>query len=314
VAAALINNATPNKVANAGNGSPNRLLFVPDTTPANLPLRPGFSGPWYNPNTSGQGFFIDVDAQRNYVFSGWYTYDVNGQPGPNAPRELRWYTAQNSYSPGETTKVLQVYRNVGGNFDDTPVTTGVQIGTATLSFQSCNTGRFDYQINADGQNRTGTIPLSRLGSDPYCASGTLPPLSLSQNGINPSLSGAWYEPRTSGQGFQFTFLPLDGNQVFLSWFTYDLNGQSGTGPSSQRWYTINGTYTPGSAQALGLTINETIGGRFDVRPPNPTTTPVGTADLRILSCDRASLTYNIPGRPSRTIPLYRLTGGGNCTP
>lgn len=314
VATALINNATPNKVTNAGSNSPNRLLFVPDTAPAGLPLRQGFSGAWYNPNTSGQGFFIDIDAQRNYVFSGWYTFDVNGQPGPTALQQQRWYTAQNSYTPGETAKVLKVYRNIGGNFDSTPVTTGVEIGTATLSFQSCTTGRFDYQINADGQNRVGTIPLTRLGNDPYCASGTEPSLSFAQNGINPSLNGAWYEPRTSGQGFQFTFLPLNGPQAFLAWFTYDLNGQSGTGLSSQRWYTIQGNYTAGSSQALGLQIYETTGGRFDASPPQSSFRSIGTADLRIQSCNSATLTYNIAGRPSRTIPLSRLTGGVNCTP
>lgn len=314
VATALINNATPNKVANPGSNSPNRLLFVPDTAPAGLPLRQGFSGAWYNPNTSGQGFFIDIDAQRNYVFSGWYTFDVNGQPGPTALQQQRWYTAQDSYTPGETAKVLKVYRNIGGNFDSTPVTTGVEIGTATLSFQSCTTGRFDYQINADGQNRVGTIPLTRLGNDPYCASGTEPSLSFAQNGINPSLNGAWYEPRTSGQGFQFTFLPLNGPQAFLAWFTYDLNGQSGTGLSSQRWYTIQGNYTAGSSQALGLQIYETTGGRFDASLPQTSFRSIGTADLRIQSCNSATLTYNISGRPSRTIPLSRLTGGVNCTP
>jgi subtilisin family serine protease len=314
VATALLNNATPNKVANPGSNSPNRLLFVPDTAPVGLPLRQGFSGAWYNPNTSGQGFFIDVDAQRNYVFSGWYTFDVNGQPGPTALQQQRWYTAQNSYTPGETSKVLQVYRNIGGNFDSTPTTSGVQIGSATLSFQSCTTGRFDYQINADGQNRVGTIPLTRLGTDPYCVSGTQPSLSFTQNGINPSLNGAWYEPRTSGQGFQFTFLPLDGPQAFLAWFTYDLNGQSGTGLSSQRWYTIQGNYTAGSSQALGLQIYETTGGRFDASLPQTSFRSIGTADLRIQSCNSATLTYNISGRPSRTIPLSRLTGGVNCTP
>ncbi len=317
VANALINNATPNKVTDPQPGSPNRLLFVPTTTsnpPTNLPLRDGFSGAWYNPNTSGQGLFIDIDAHLSNIFAGWYSFDVNGQPGPNAQQEQRWYTAQGSYSPGETTKVLPVYRNTGGSFDSPPMTQPVQIGTATLSFQSCTTGRFDYQINADGQNRSGTIPLTRLGTDSYCASGTVPPVSLSQNGINASLNGAWYEPRTSGQGFQFTILPLNGPQVFLAWFTYELNGQPGTGPTGQRWYTIQGSYTPGSLQALGLPIYETTGGRFGVRPPDPTFTQVGTADLVIQSCNNATLTYNIPGRPSRTIPLNRLTGGAGCTP
>jgi len=314
VTAAIIANATPNKVTDAGSGSPNRLLYVPNPPPpVDLPLRAGFSGAWYEPATSGQGFFVEVDPTHSLIFSGWYTFDVNGQAGGGAQQQ-RWYTAQGGYSPGDTSKTVNVYRNNGGNFDDTPVTQGVPIGTATISFQSCSTGRYDYQVTVDGQSRTGSIPLSRLGSDQQCLAGTTPSYSLSQNGINPSLNGAWYEPRTSGQGFQFQFMPQNSNLAFLAWYTYDVNGQSGTGPSGQRWYTIQGNYTSGSAQAINLPIYETRGGRFDVRPPDPTTTQVGTATLSFSSCDTASLTYNIAGRPSRTIPLYRLTGGAGCSP
>jgi subtilisin family serine protease len=313
VATALINNATPNRVTSPGANSPNRLLFVPNVAPPNLALRPGFSGAWYNPNTSGQGFLIEIDAPLSLIFNGWYTFDVNGQAGGGAQQQ-RWYTTQASYSPGDTSKTMTVYRNNGGNFDSPPVTQAVAIGTATLSFQSCTTGKFDYQVAVDGQNRNGSIPLTRLGSDQYCVSGSTPTFSLSQNGINPSLNGAWYDPQTSGQGFQFHFSPQDNNLVFLAWYTYDLNGQSGTGPSGQRWYTIQGNYTPGSAQAISVPIYQTAGGRFDVRPPDPTTTPIGSATLSFSSCNTAALTYNIPGRPSRTIQLSRLTGGGNCAP
>lgn len=314
VANALINNATPGKVTDPGDGSPNRLLFIPNTPPTNLPLRPGFSGIWYNTNTSGQGMMIEIDAQRSFAFAGWYTYDVNGQPGPDAQRQQRWYSATSNYSPTDTARAMTVYRNTGGQFDNPPMTTGVPIGTATLSFQSCTTGKFDYQINADGENRSGSIPLTRLGADAYCASGVMPSFSLSKHGINPSLSGAWYEPRTSGQGFQFSFLPLDNNLAFLAWYTYDVGGQSGSGPSGQRWYTIQINYKPGSNQALGMPIIQNLGGRFDTRPPAPDAIQVGTADLVIHTCDSASLTYNIAGRPSRTIQLIRLTGGANCSP
>ncbi|MBX3712086.1 MAG: S8 family peptidase [Lysobacter sp.] len=314
VTAAILGNSTPNKVIDAGSGSPNRLLFIPPPAPpANLPLRAGFSGAWYQPETSGQGFFVDVDAQGGFVFAGWYTFDVNGQAGGSAQQQ-RWYTAQSPYTQGETSKTLTVYRNTGGNFDDTPTTQSVAIGSATISFQSCTAGKFDYQVTVDGLYRSGSIPLTRLGSADQCVAGTTPSYSLSQNGINPSLNGAWYEQRTSGQGFQFLFMPQNNNLVSLAWYTYDVNGQSGPGPSGQRWYTIGGNYTPGSAQAVNLPIYETKGGRFDTNPPTPTTTPVGTATLSFSSCNTASLTYNIPGRPIRTIPLTRLSGGAGCLP
>lgn len=314
VTAAITSNATQNVVTSAGTGSPNRLLY---TIPAsqNLAFRPGLGGAWYNPNTSGQGFGIDIDSSIGYIFGGWYTYDVNGGAGGNGLLEQRWYTLQGNFVPGQTSQQLPVLLNTGGKFDSPPTTQATTVGTATLSFQGCATGRLDYQIIVDGQNRSGTVPLTRLGIEPYCDSGAFPTLSLSQNGINPSLNGAWYDPNTSGQGFQFVFLPSNANTAFLFWYTYDVNGLPSSGPSGQRWYTIQGNYTTGSGQALNLPILQSTGGRFEVRPPDPTNVQVGTADLVFHSCTSASLTYRFNSGLTRTISLSKLVGGGaNCAP
>lgn len=306
---------TPSQPIGIGIVNADAAVTAAVPAPPNLPFRSGLGGAWYNPNTSGQGFGFDVDSSVNYIFGGWYTYSVNGGAGGNGLLEQRWYTVQGGFTPGESTKQLSVYMNTGGRFDSPPVTQGTPIGTATLSFQSCDTGRLDYQVTVDGQNRSGTIPLSRLGIEPYCSSGAFPTLSLSQNGINPSLNGAWYDPNTSGQGFQFVFLPSNGNTAFLFWYTYDVNGQPGSGPSGQRWYTIQGNYPTGSAQALNLPIYQSTGGRFEVRPPNTSTVQVGTADIVFHSCTSASLTYRFNSGLTRTISLAKLVGGGaNCAP
>lgn len=314
VTAAITTNATQNVVTGTGAGSPNRLLY---TIPAsqNLAFRPGLGGAWYNTSTSGQGFSIDIDSTIGHIFGGWHTYSVNGGAGGNGQLEQRWYTFSGNFVPGQTSQQLAVSQNTGGKFDSPPITQGTRVGTVTLSFQSCDTGRLDYQINVDGQNRNGTVPLTRLGIEPYCDSGAFPTLSLSQNGINPSLNGAWYDPNTSGQGFQFVFLPSNANTAFLFWDTYDVNGLPSSGPSGQRWYTIQGNYTTGSSQVLNLPILESTGGRFEVRPPNPTTAQVGTVDLVFHSCTSASLTYRFNNGLTRTISLSKLVGGGaNCAP
>jgi serine protease len=300
-----------------GTGIVNADAAVTAAIPAlpNLAFRPGLGGAWYNPNTSGQGFGIDIDSTANYVFGGWYTYAATGGAGGNGQLEQRWYTLQGNFVPGETSKQLPVYLNTGGKFDSPPTTQATAVGNATLSFQGCNAGRLDYQINVDGQNRNGTVPLTRLGIEPYCTSGAFPTLSLSQNGINPSLNGAWYDPNTSGQGFQFVFLPSNANTAFLFWYTYDINGLPSSGTSGQRWYTIQGSYTAGSNQVLNLPILQSTGGRFEVRPPNPTNAQVGTADLVFHSCTSASLTYRFNNGLTRTISLSKLLGGGaSCAP
>lgn len=280
---------------------------------SNKPFDPTLGGTWYDPAKAGQGFLIDIDAARQYVFLGWYAFAHNAAGGATAAERQRWFSIQSSYTPGERIKTMPVYLNTGGNFDQPPVTQASQIGTATLSFQSCTSATLSYQISFDGQSKAGTIPLTRLTANQYCDSGVMPQLSLTTNGINPTLDGAWYQPSTAGQGFQFVFSPLDNRFAFLSWYTYDLNGQN-SGTSGQRWYTIQGNYSANSREFRNLPIYETAGGQFGVSPPAPTTTPIGQADLIFHSCNSASLTYRIPGRASRTIPLTRLLGGEKCRP
>lgn len=284
--------------------------------PGNLPFTRELSGLWYEPETSGQGFYFEIKPEQQIVFGGWYTYAGAGAASSEkslkaGPRQ-RWFSLYATFTPGQTSSTMTILRNTGGNFDAPPITQGVPVGTGTLTFQSCTSGRFDYQIDLDGTPRTGSIPLTRLGSAQYCQQGWTPTFSLSQQGISPALDGAWYDPNTSGQGFQFAFLPQDGNLAFLSWYTYDVNGQF-AGSDGQRWYTVAGSYTPGSAHAFNLAIMQNSGGNFDA-PPITTGVQVGTASLSFSSCNNATLTYNIPGRPSRTITLSRLTGGANCQP
>lgn len=284
--------------------------------PGNLSFTRELSGLWYEPDTSGQGFYFEIKPEQQIVFGGWYTYAGAGAASSEkslkaGPRQ-RWFSLYATFTPGQTSSTMTILRNTGGNFDAPPITQGVSVGTGTLTFQSCTSGRFDYQIDLDGTPRTGSIPLTRLGSAQYCQQGWTPTFSLSQQGISPALDGAWYDPNTSGQGFQFAFLPQDGNLAFLSWYTYDVNGQF-AGSDGQRWYTVAGSYTPGSAHAFNLAILQNSGGNFDA-PPITTGVQVGTASLSFSSCNNATLTYSIPGRPSRTITLSRLTGGANCQP
>ncbi|AVP98559.1 hypothetical protein C7S18_15800 [Ahniella affigens] len=275
-----------------------------------LVLNPILSGVYYDPTTAGQGVMIDVDPNAGVVFMGWYTF---AHEGGNLASKQRWFTAVSAFVPGSRSAQMTIYQNIGGNFDNLPTTSASPVGSATLTFQSCNVGTLDYTITFDGITKSGSVPLTRITTSEYCQTGAIPAVSLSASGINPTLDGSWYEPRTSGQGMQFVFAPQNSNTAFLTWYTYDINGQN-AGTSGQRWYAIQGSYTPGAQQVQGLAIYESIGGRFDGLPRALPPVQVGTADLAFQGCNQATLTYNIAGRPSRTIPLTRLSGGGACSP
>jgi hypothetical protein len=80
------------------------------------------------------------------------------------------------------------------------------------------------------------------------------------------LTGAWYEPRTSVQGFQVEVFPdvmSPGNGVVhASWLTYD---NVVGGAERQRWYTLTGAVSRGQTVA-SMTIYKNSGGNFNAPP------------------------------------------------
>lgn len=129
-------------------------------------------------------------------------------------------------------------------------------------------------------------------------------IDLDQHG----LTGSWYDPRTSGQGFiveVFPDLSSPGTGLALvSWFTYD---SVGGGAERQRWYTMSGPVVSGDPNA-SLTIYQNTEGNFDA-PPITNASPVGTATLSFDSCTSGQLAYAFTDGSVRsgTIPLTRLT-------
>lgn len=131
--------------------------------------------------------------------------------------------------------------------------------------------------------------------------------------LNRGMSGAWFEPATSGQGM---LLDVDAANrfVFVAWFTYERpattapGGDPKIGVSDNRWLTAQGNYTEGS-NATTLSLFKTGGGRFD-QGGGTTTTPAGSLTLEFTSCNTAVATYTIaPEFITGTIELTRVLPG-----
>ncbi len=264
----------------------------------------GLTGSWYEPATSGQGieveFFPDLVAPGTALVSGaWFTFD--GAPAGGADRQ-RWYTFSGNGQRGSANVPVTIDQNVGGNFDAPPITSAVPVGSGTLSFIDCTTGTFAYTFS-DGSGRTGTIPLTRITPNVTCAVGTAPTTNADF-----SLSGNWYDPATSGQGFVFEVNPL-APVFFFAWYTYAPTGQV-PGAAGQRWFTGQAAYTSGS-RAITATLYETTGGLFDqATNPLPPAVAVGTSTVTFASCTSAQLQFNFTGGSSAgesgTIALSRV--------
>ncbi|HEY3177783.1 MAG TPA: intradiol ring-cleavage dioxygenase [Casimicrobiaceae bacterium] len=264
----------------------------------------GLTGLWYEAATSGQGFGIEV--YQDLVASGtgfaqlsWFTFDSGSAGGAD---KQRWYTASGSVVSGGTSASLAIYQNTGGNFNAGPITTGQQVGTGTLAFTACDAAQLAYSFS-DGSGRSGVIPLTRITPNVTCSTSS----ALPTNG-DFALSGNWYDPATSGQGFFFELNP-NSPVFFFAWYTYAPSGQS-AGAAGQRWYTGQTTYQSG-ARTFTMPIYQTTGGIFDTNTPtSQATVQVGTATVTFATCASATLMYAFTGGTnaglSGTIGLSRV--------
>lgn len=132
-------------------------------------MNAGLNDAWFNPDTDGQGFFITVFPDLNFVTLAWFTYDTDlptedetanlGDPGH------RWLTASGIIDGDRA--VMNINFTSGGIFD---TTTEIQNtdpvgsdGTITLIFSDCATGLVEYDITSIDQQ--GSVPIERVAAD-----------------------------------------------------------------------------------------------------------------------------------------------------
>ena len=264
----------------------------------------GLTGSWYEAAESGQGFEIEIypnllAANTGLLQGAWFTFDK--APAGGADHQ-RWYTFSGNAVSGAANVPVTIYQNTGGHFAAPPVTNGVAVGTGSVSFDSCTSGALAYTFS-DGSGRSGSIPMTRITPSVTCAVGAVPATNADF-----ALSGNWYDPATSGQGFVFEVNPL-APVVFFAWYTYAPAGQA-AGAAGQRWFTGQGSFTAGTHTAP-LTLYETTGGLFDTpTPASQASLAVGTATVTFMNCAAAQLTFNFTGGSSAgkagTINLSRV--------
>jgi hypothetical protein len=277
-----------------------------------IAINSGMNDAWYNPSTSGQGFFINVFPDNNQVFLSWFTFDTD-RPPSNVSYQLgdpghRWLTAQGRYDLGVAE--LNVFLTQGGVFDDdqpAATTDSNPYGTITLSFSDCNNGLIEYDLPA--ANQSGSIAITRVSAENIeaCEASLGAPTDGAQNGVeaedgasngfryNSALNEAWFDPATNGQGFFFNIFP-DSEFVFLSWFTYDLSRPApGTpfelGEPGHRWLTAQG---PFDGDTASLKVYRTSGGIFNFGSlPAANTVEVGTMTATFDDCNAGLISYDI---------------------
>jgi len=126
-------------------------------------INAGMDGAWFDPATSGQGFFIDshLDPEGgNLLFVSWFTY------GNSTASGQRWLTALGSFDGSVAD--MDVHETTGGSFDDPQAPSTTKVGTMSIDFTDCNNAQLSYSLPADPA--TGDIAITRViaGAQALC--------------------------------------------------------------------------------------------------------------------------------------------------
>ncbi len=247
-----------------------------------LPIGTGFSGTWDIASSQNEGivFQVSPDVEEGFVFGAWFA-------------DEGWTTIQ-SAGPvvGSDTEVtLGIYRNTGGVFNDPTPTTQELVGVARLSFTSCTEGllRFTFSTGLSGSALLlrSTLPIN---CDPSIT-------GVPGNGLinDFGLTGAWYEPSTSGQGLVLEVNPAN-NVFFGGWFTYDGMGRS-------TWYTIQGGYDPnGDSVSAPIRLVNEVGNLVSI----------GQATVTFTTSNCLELNFGFDSGSEGVIPMRKVTVAGPC--
>jgi plastocyanin len=122
--------------------------------PGNVPITPGFTGAWYDPQQSGHGLFLEV-LTENRILAWWFTFSPDGT-------QQSWFGNVGAID-GDTATVAAVQTEGGRwipNFDHANVTQPPW-GTLTFTFTDCNHGRVDFSSSVAGYGE-GHMDLTRL--------------------------------------------------------------------------------------------------------------------------------------------------------
>jgi hypothetical protein len=143
-----------------------RTFSTEKCSPApSIPIDADLGDAWFNPETTGQGFFMTVYPKQGLMFVAWFTFDTS-RPTGGTPVDLgyaghRWVTAFGSYSGN--VAVLSIEVTEGGLFDSGKQTSQHADGTLTLRFEGCDRAIVSYNIPSIGES--GEFPVQRVATD-----------------------------------------------------------------------------------------------------------------------------------------------------
>lgn len=258
-------------VLNPGTTSVTLTLEASFTTAGNpfTPV-PGLSGAWYEPAKSYQGFFFQI-LEGNQALATWFTFEPNGAQA---------YMIGVGPVVGDQVRITELIRTRGARFGaafDAANVVREDWGDLVFTFTGCNGGYAAY-LPSDLARAQGW-PAEQLKLEHLTTIAGLPCGNGNQaKYLHGGISGAWYDPDRSGEGWLVEV--LDAQTAFVYWFSYTPDGR-------QAWFG-----NVGRIEGPSIVIDEAIqpqGGRFgpSYNPAQVQLAPWGAFALTQTGCSTA---------------------------
>jgi serine protease len=265
-------------IVNPGSAAVTVQLDATTTVAGNpFALSAGQSGTWYQPSKTYQGFFVELLSSTS-ALAIWFTFQPDGRQA---------YLLGVGTVSGDRITFPEMTRTRGAKFGAAFLPSEVireNWGSLVLTYDACSTGFASYlpsQTAAQQGWPSEQLVLSRLTTisglpcpTPFNAQGT------SAKYLRTGISGAWFDPARSGEGWLVETLTDTLGLVY--WFSYTPTGE-------QAWWGGVGDITNSS-----ITVNaavQPIGGRFGegYNPAQVTLTPWGPFAMTFNGCSHAVL-------------------------
>ncbi len=260
-------------------------------------IEAGTSSAWFDTGRSGEGFMLEILSGQQAVMY-WFTYDTEGAQD--------WYMAEGEVR-GNRILFPEMVSVSGGEFGpgfDPEKVVRTPVGSASFTWSSCDSGEMSWVLDRDGgPRRHGRMNLRRLtdvmgvrclGADPAPVIPGTPPLHEASR-----LSGSWYDPAHSGEGYVLQVLADE--RVLVYWFSYDATGQ-------RRWFFGTGVINGETIifDEMYTTSGGVFGDGFD--PATVDIRPWGSLELE-LGCTSGTARFESSenGFPAGQLDLVRLT-------
>jgi hypothetical protein len=175
---------------------------------------------YFDPQRSGEGFSYEI-LNDTTVWLQWFTYDSQGNQ--------KWYSGIGIKNANTiiADRLIETHNGVfGGEFDSEAITR-TTFGSLEIVFnENSDANGFDAKVlftDTKGKKLRTNLQKLTTVTGVVASSDALiigPPVLIDD--IEGMLSGSWYDPNRSGEGYIIEIL-TDGTALIL-WYTYDLDG------------------------------------------------------------------------------------------